>query len=165
MHLSATTAMLPQCCRNVTIILNCKESSTTSKRFVRRSVVAAGTGLNPLHTPANGTHHNVNSSEQSFRRSGVDAAETTPPKTTKGCMLVGYAFCFYCFFVVFYVLGWRVCCALVPGTLAFGLPTFITSRLCWVFSMSQSMTRELVCLLYTSPSPRDRQKSRMPSSA
>ena len=25
--------------------------------------------------------------------------------------------------------------------------------------------KELVCLLYTSPSPRDRQKSRMPSSA
>ena len=27
------------------------------------------------------------------------------------------------------------------------------------------LTRNLVCLLYTSPSPRDRQKSRMPSSA
>ena len=26
-------------------------------------------------------------------------------------------------------------------------------------------TKELICLLYTSPSPRDRQKSRMPSSA
>ena len=26
-------------------------------------------------------------------------------------------------------------------------------------------TKEMVCLLYTSPSPRDRQKSRMPSSA
>ena len=26
-------------------------------------------------------------------------------------------------------------------------------------------TRKFVCLLYTSPSPRDRQKSRMPSSA
>ena len=29
----------------------------------------------------------------------------------------------------------------------------------------QSILRERPCLLYTSPSPRDRQKSRMPSSA
>ena len=28
-----------------------------------------------------------------------------------------------------------------------------------------SMAQQVVCLLYTSPSPRDRQKSRMPSSA
>ena len=28
-----------------------------------------------------------------------------------------------------------------------------------------AITRTLACLLYTSPSPRDRQKSRMPSSA
>ena len=27
------------------------------------------------------------------------------------------------------------------------------------------MTKDVTCLLYTSPSPRDRQKSRMPSSA
>ena len=32
-------------------------------------------------------------------------------------------------------------------------------------SENQSIERDLVCLLYTSPSPRDRQKSRMPSSA
>ena len=30
---------------------------------------------------------------------------------------------------------------------------------------SASVRRRIVCLLYTSPSPRDRQKSRMPSSA
>ena len=29
----------------------------------------------------------------------------------------------------------------------------------------KSLLRDYVCLLYTSPSPRDRQKSRMPSSA
>ena len=29
----------------------------------------------------------------------------------------------------------------------------------------EDMTKPLSCLLYTSPSPRDRQKSRMPSSA
>ena len=29
----------------------------------------------------------------------------------------------------------------------------------------EDLTNEIVCLLYTSPSPRDRQKSRMPSSA
>ena len=33
------------------------------------------------------------------------------------------------------------------------------------FSMGQVVTMKNVCLLYTSPSPRDRQKSRMPSSA
>ena len=31
--------------------------------------------------------------------------------------------------------------------------------------LEQKLLREEVCLLYTSPSPRDRQKSRMPSSA
>ena len=31
--------------------------------------------------------------------------------------------------------------------------------------LEQSIQSELSCLLYTSPSPRDRQKSRMPSSA
>ena len=30
---------------------------------------------------------------------------------------------------------------------------------------STPVTRDYICLLYTSPSPRDRQKSRMPSSA
>ena len=33
------------------------------------------------------------------------------------------------------------------------------------FSTRQAAERDLFCLLYTSPSPRDRQKSRMPSSA
>ena len=32
-------------------------------------------------------------------------------------------------------------------------------------SLGSTLTNRLVCLLYTSPSPRDRQKSRMPSSA
>ena len=31
--------------------------------------------------------------------------------------------------------------------------------------MQWAMTQDNICLLYTSPSPRDRQKSRMPSSA
>ena len=41
----------------------------------------------------------------------------------------------------------------VLGGACFGLPTTMVSE------------RERGCLLYTSPSPRDRQKSRMPSSA
>ena len=45
--------------------------------------------------------------------------------------------------------------ALKPELLELGIPVF---GICYGF---QSMT----CLLYTSPSPRDRQKSRMPSSA
>ena len=31
--------------------------------------------------------------------------------------------------------------------------------------LSQNLVEQMACLLYTSPSPRDRQKSRMPSSA
>ena len=31
--------------------------------------------------------------------------------------------------------------------------------------MAENLTNDNACLLYTSPSPRDRQKSRMPSSA
>ena len=34
-----------------------------------------------------------------------------------------------------------------------------------VLQLGNSITKGLGCLLYTSPSPRDRQKSRMPSSA
>ena len=53
--------------------------------------------------------------------------------------------------------------------------TFKTSAMVALGKMENPMTNELqinlkqasyyVCLLYTSPSPRDRQKSRMPSSA
>ena len=35
----------------------------------------------------------------------------------------------------------------------------------FVFSWSNDSSNNRTCLLYTSPSPRDRQKSRMPSSA
>ena len=34
-----------------------------------------------------------------------------------------------------------------------------------VLKTVNTLTKEYTCLLYTSPSPRDRQKSRMPSSA
>ena len=35
----------------------------------------------------------------------------------------------------------------------------------WLFDLAASIFGAYDCLLYTSPSPRDRQKSRMPSSA
>ena len=35
----------------------------------------------------------------------------------------------------------------------------------WMKQIHSSYVRKVTCLLYTSPSPRDRQKSRMPSSA
>ena len=35
----------------------------------------------------------------------------------------------------------------------------------WTLAVENKLTQTIVCLLYTSPSPRDRQKSRMPSSA
>ena len=37
--------------------------------------------------------------------------------------------------------------------------------LAWIPGHSGIQYNDMVCLLYTSPSPRDRQKSRMPSSA
>ena len=44
----------------------------------------------------------------------------------------------------------------IAGYLLSGDPAYITSH---------NNARSNICLLYTSPSPRDRQKSRMPSSA
>ena len=35
----------------------------------------------------------------------------------------------------------------------------------WLGNLNGGFTPDVFCLLYTSPSPRDRQKSRMPSSA
>ena len=47
--------------------------------------------------------------------------------------------------------------------LSFSLSLFLSFSLS--LSLSFSLTHSHTCLLYTSPSPRDRQKSRMPSSA
>ena len=43
--------------------------------------------------------------------------------------------------------------------------TIITNDISAVSRDLRAFERDLACLLYTSPSPRDRQKSRMPSSA
>ena len=68
--------------------------------------------------------------------------------------------------------GAWACYALVGISLAFfaysrGLPLTIRSTLAPLFgkSLSGPLGHFIDCLLYTSPSPRDRQKSRMPSSA
>ena len=37
--------------------------------------------------------------------------------------------------------------------------------LTYVYGIGKTRAQDICCLLYTSPSPRDRQKSRMPSSA
>ena len=49
----------------------------------------------------------------------------------------------------------------------FGATHEIASLVVWLCSEGANYTtgQSLICLLYTSPSPRDRQKSRMPSSA
>ena len=56
---------------------------------------------------------------------------------------------------------------LISASIATSLNYFTHHR--WTFKSDQNHSRSgvkyLVCLLYTSPSPRDRQKSRMPSSA
>ena len=44
-------------------------------------------------------------------------------------------------------------------------PYYDQSFKCEGFAITQTGTVSKTCLLYTSPSPRDRQKSRMPSSA
>ena len=51
----------------------------------------------------------------------------------------------------------------IPG-LAIGLSVDGQQRF-YNFGVASRDTQRKVCLLYTSPSPRDRQKSRMPSSA
>ena len=55
------------------------------------------------------------------------------------------------------VSGFNMVLWVLPGTA-------IVTGLLWVFYRSKKWV-EKPCLLYTSPSPRDRQKSRMPSSA
>ena len=62
--------------------------------------------------------------------------------------------------------------SLLSAVLGIGLIAFINLRLIETPDISLSVLPEflgllllLICLLYTSPSPRDRQKSRMPSSA
>ena len=45
----------------------------------------------------------------------------------------------------------------------FGIPNYLFS--CEVFVKSIDYEKARICLLYTSPSPRDRTRSRMPSSA
>mgnify|MGYP003313507441 FL=1 len=50
------------------------------------------------------------------------------------------------------------------GNLAIPVPTGI-GKCKYINDLTKSELKEIICLLYTSPSPRDRQKSRMPSSA
>ena len=45
------------------------------------------------------------------------------------------------------------------------LAAYLTGKECFNFFKISTCARCICCLLYTSPSPRDRQKSRMPSSA
>ena len=47
----------------------------------------------------------------------------------------------------------------------YGLPEKIGGWIILINSTLVGVARDMHCLLYTSPSPRDRQKSRMPSSA
>ena len=52
------------------------------------------------------------------------------------------------------------------GQLSVGTATSSESAACLeLFRFTPSVDQNRACLLYTSPSPRDRQKSRMPSSA
>ena len=45
------------------------------------------------------------------------------------------------------------------------IPSSLSSELCQVLFLEPAAGRNIACLLYTSPSPRDRTTSRMPSSA
>ena len=50
-------------------------------------------------------------------------------------------------------------------SIAFGLEPWMAGLALNLILVADAITDPMVCLLYTSPSPRDRQKSRMPSSA
>ena len=63
-----------------------------------------------------------------------------------------------------FLLDWAAVITLVLCFVVFGLAT--GSRFLSVNNMINILrAMSITCLLYTSPSPRDRQKSRMPSSA
>ena len=53
----------------------------------------------------------------------------------------------FCLVSELYFLGWRVCCALVPGTSAFDLPTLINSRFFLGF-LSHSLLPQTLYLYY-----------------
>ena len=56
--------------------------------------------------------------------------------------------------------------ALVSGTATYNLPATTIDLISQVIRTGTGTQQsDIACLLYTSPSPRDRQKSRMPSSA
>src|SRR5674476_269752 len=55
------------------------------------------------------------------------------------------------------IVGYRA--IIDPAVLGITVRAFVVARL------REHSERSIICLLYTSPSPRDRQKSRMPSSA
>ena len=57
---------------------------------------------------------------------------------------------------------WSINCLPVDGPMVYDIPIRQRSR---VSNLPVYLDSLLFCLLYTSPSPRDRQKSRMPSSA
>ena len=53
----------------------------------------------------------------------------------------------------------------IGGTIGNDLTQDNSRGLWWLLNAPQATGNVITCLLYTSPSPRDRQKSRMPSSA
>ena len=85
----------------------------------------------------------------------VRAADICSPLLQVRVLLV--SFVFFCHLRIPFVLfcftfrgscflGWRVCCALVPGTLAFDLPRTLTnSRLCFVF-LYLTVCDHIICI-------------------
>ena len=68
-----------------------------------------------------------------------------------------------------FLTDWRLQVRRLPAAQNLDVPTLndhipaLLDQL--VAALFQGRTESVICLLYTSPSPRDRQKSRMPSSA
>ena len=72
--------------------------------------------------------------------------------------------------ISFYLFGFSLFTASLPFIIAYVLLILLIYLICLKFfseliSFSTALIASFSCLLYTSPSPRDRQKSRMPSSA
>ena len=102
-----------------------------------------------------------------LRESGTDATVFTGTSTYRGEDLrLSGEYVFDCDFSSFTTVGdYYLYVPTVGRSYAFTIDTDIYDSVYYHSARAYYYQRHSDCLLYTSPSPRDRQKSRMPSSA
>ena len=108
----------------------------------------------------------INNREKVLKQLGVDSLIFTPNwKLVQKLMLQSFLekgdFCWHCHTGIFSYPMWVAIEKGIP-LIFWGEPS---SEYTSYYDYSVSKAVFFICLLYTSPSPRDRQKSRMPSSA